>query len=146
MLISGSSDYPYTGAIETEPQPNTSATYKNDHLINDYRGVPLDEEQQDVARIITELSNDYGVESDIALAIAWCESRFRGDAKNPNSSATGVYQFIDSTWQVYSGIYNQNNKILNRLNPTDNISLALQVISNKGVSDWASSVSCHNMT
>ena len=34
-----------------------------------------------------------------ALLIADCESDFIYNAKNPNSSAKGVYQFIDSTWE-----------------------------------------------
>ena len=34
-----------------------------------------------------------------ALKIATCESNFKWDAKNPKSSAKGVYQFIDSTWE-----------------------------------------------
>lgn len=32
------------------------------------------------------------------LALAECESGFRWDAKNSNSTATGVFQFIKSTW------------------------------------------------
>ena len=35
----------------------------------------------------------------LALKIANCESNFTHDAKNPNSSAKGVYQFIDGTWK-----------------------------------------------
>ena len=35
---------------------------------------------------------------ELALAIASCESSFIYDNKNKNSSAKGVYQFIDGTW------------------------------------------------
>jgi soluble lytic murein transglycosylase-like protein len=34
----------------------------------------------------------------LALGIARCESRFDPKAKNPNSTASGVFQFIRSTW------------------------------------------------
>ena len=34
----------------------------------------------------------------LALQIAYCESKYDPQAKNPISSAKGVYQFIDGTW------------------------------------------------
>lgn len=36
-----------------------------------------------------------------AIRIARAESNFRPDAKNPKSSATGVFQFLWSTWDAY---------------------------------------------
>jgi soluble lytic murein transglycosylase-like protein len=42
-----------------------------------------------------------GVDESAALAIAWCESRFDPAAKNKNSTATGVYQFLMGTWWNY---------------------------------------------
>lgn len=40
----------------------------------------------------------------MARKIAWCESRWDGRAKNPNSSASGYFQFIDSTWESVTGL------------------------------------------
>jgi hypothetical protein len=48
---------------------------------------------------IKKQANEYGVDQDIALAIAECESTFDIYARNPASSAKGVYQFIDPTWK-----------------------------------------------
>lgn len=42
------------------------------------------------------------VEPDVAVRIARCESSLNPHAKNPQSSARGLYQFTDSTW-VYIG-------------------------------------------
>lgn len=35
----------------------------------------------------------------VAVSIADCESKFKYDAKNPKSTATGVYQFTAPTWK-----------------------------------------------
>jgi hypothetical protein len=36
-----------------------------------------------------------------AKSIAFCESTFRPDAKNPKSSAKGIFQILDSTWHRF---------------------------------------------
>ena len=36
-----------------------------------------------------------------ALDVAWCESRYKPKAQNPTSSAGGLFQFLDSTWQRF---------------------------------------------
>ena len=33
-----------------------------------------------------------------AMSVMWCESRGNPDAKNPTSSATGLFQFLSGTW------------------------------------------------
>jgi hypothetical protein len=40
----------------------------------------------------------------IAARVAGCESSGDPRAKNPSSSASGLYQFIDSTWERASGL------------------------------------------
>jgi len=37
----------------------------------------------------------------IFIEIARAESNFRPEAKNPRSTATGIYQFINGTWHSY---------------------------------------------
>jgi len=41
------------------------------------------------------------VEDETALRIAFCESSYNPCAKNKNSSAGGLYQFLDGTWNNY---------------------------------------------
>lgn len=53
----------------------------------------------DVQDLIIKLSLEYGVDTDTALRIAKCESGFDPNAKNPNSTATGIYQWLSTTWQ-----------------------------------------------
>jgi hypothetical protein len=55
----------------------------------------LKEVREEIIRQATEAK--FNVK--LALKIADCESDFRYNAKNPNSSATGVYQFTIGTWK-----------------------------------------------
>jgi len=50
---------------------------------------------------IVKQANIYGVDPDNALALAFCESGYNNLARNKQgSSATGLYQFIYSTWKA----------------------------------------------
>ncbi len=51
-----------------------------------------------VKQLIVEKSQKYGINPKTAIEIARCESRYSFSAKNPTSSAYGIYQIINSTW------------------------------------------------
>ena len=54
-----------------------------------------------------------GIDQEDAVRIAKCESNLNPLAKNKYSSASGVYQFIDSTWADYceGNVFNQSDNI-----------------------------------
>lgn len=52
----------------------------------------------DVVKAVQKASAETGVSFEYMLAKAAQESGFRADARASTSSATGLYQFIDSTW------------------------------------------------
>lgn len=54
---------------------------------------------EEVRAEIIRQAKEYGVNVDDALRIAKCESTFRWNAANSHSSAKGVYQFINGTWE-----------------------------------------------
>lgn len=54
-------------------------------------------------------------------------------AQNPTSSAGGVFQFVDSTWEHYSNIYGFTG---NKKDADDNIWLATKVLADYGTEDW----------
>lgn len=56
-----------------------------------------------VADLIRQLAGEAGEDADTAVAIAMIESRLNPNAKNPDSSAAGLFQFIDDTWNDMGG-------------------------------------------
>lgn len=50
---------------------------------------------------IIHYANQYNVDSTVAIRIAHCESSMDVYARNPNSTASGLYQFVEKTWDNY---------------------------------------------
>ncbi len=94
-------------------------------------------EKARIASLILSKSRDLPVEDQaILLAIAEHESGFNPRAKNPNSSAYGVFQFIDKTWSCVGGL------VGNRSNVEAQVSLGialykenLRYLDKRGLSD-----------
>jgi len=73
------------------------------------------------------------------IRIAKCESGYNEYAKNPNSTAKGIFQFIDSTWRENC------LKDGNVYDFTDNIDCAWKVYKEQNDRPWHSSYSCWNI-
>lgn len=91
---------------------------------------------EDYIRLQASLAN---VDVCVALDIAFSESEFNPSAKNKTSTASGVYQFLDSTWNNYATKYWGANHGKNKLNYRDNVDLAIMVLKNVGTRDWDAS-------
>jgi hypothetical protein len=69
------------------------------------------------------------------VKIAKCESGFKANAKNPTSTATGIFQIIIGTWD--------GNKCLGeRWDYEDNIKCGWQIYKLRGTQPWISSQGC----
>lgn len=74
-------------------------------------GVRAPAQQADLSRLpsgaqmVAEAAHSVGIESSLALAMAHHETggRFNSDAQNPDSSAHGIGQITDATWQHFGG-------------------------------------------
>lgn len=53
-----------------------------------------------IVEMIREEAPKYGIEPQLALDLAGWESQFNHKACNRNSTACGLFQFIDSTWEA----------------------------------------------
>lgn len=96
--------------------------------------VPEREEPKTIEQKIEYYADQHEVDVELAKGIAWCESNYIPTAKNPTSSAEGVFQFLDSTWARYC----EGDK----LNEDDNIKCAIYLLSEGGEAHWDASRHC----
>jgi soluble lytic murein transglycosylase-like protein len=54
----------------------------------------------EVQDLIRKYSQQYGISSEAPLCIAKHESGFNPNARNKSSSASGVFQYLSSTWEA----------------------------------------------
>lgn len=81
----------------------------------------------------------YDVDANLALNIACAESQFIETARNPNSTATGVYQWLVGSWAYYTQRFYGTTEGKMRDNADDNIELSMLVLSTVGSADWEAS-------
>ncbi len=81
---------------------------------------------QDIKDMITRAAQARGVDPAVAIAIARAESSLRPDAKNPDSSAKGLYQVTDETWSDYGGAKGK------ALDPNENIRVGMDILVKNG--------------
>jgi hypothetical protein len=83
-----------------------------------------------IKALITDAANMMGVPPAVALAMAKAESGFNYTAKNPYASASGLFQFIDGTWNGMMKGYSRKFGIprVNQMDPWANAILGVQFI------------------
>ena len=101
--LQGSLDMPEPGSVPTaqsEPTLDDGRAMPGEIPIGTpIDGIPL---PADVAEAIsTHFPREH---QRAAVQVARCESGFDPQARNPRSSAGGLWQFIDRTWQWVSGV------------------------------------------
>lgn len=89
--------------------------------------------------IIREYAAKNGADPERAVKIAWCESGFKPSAKNSSSTASGLFQFLTSTWQSQSVKYGVTTE---KNDPYGQIELATKIMADQGYGRWKASESC----
>ena len=77
-----------------------------------------------------------GPDFELLDRIIYCESGWKASAQNKTSSAGGLFQFLDSTWDRYSDLG------MEKYNPYDNIRAGIALYKNEGTAPWDSSLGC----
>lgn len=98
-----------------------------------------------IPEIIIQYAEEYDVDPDIMLSIAWEESWFKNI---PNSiytenyySAFGIFMIVNSTWLAYCGDNVEDRKI-----PEKNIECAMKIVTKSGTHHWSESEYMNSIT
>lgn len=84
----------------------------------------------------------YPNEAEVLDAVASCESAWEPSAKNPGSSATGLFQFIDGTWEWVRAEMGRDGSLDVRFEARENIDSAVFLYRLEGLGPWESSRGC----
>lgn len=90
--------------------------------------------------MVVQYAQSYGVSPSLALAIATCESQLKPWARNAHSTAKGLFQFLDSSWEGFSR--EKWGFIPDPLNPRYNAELGAYVLKEYGTTPWNASKDC----
>lgn len=89
------------------------------------------EKPKDVPGLIKYYSEVYNIDYRLPMEVARAESGFNPLAKNKHSTASGVFQFIRSTWA--------ENCEGDVFNADDNVRCAVRMIGEGGIRHWDAS-------
>ena len=84
----------------------------------------------------------YGVNENLALCLAKNESGFNPLAKNPNSSAGGTFQFINSTWISTAERMGAGFTLADKYDAEKNIQAGVWLLKTDGAGHWVVSPKC----
>lgn len=95
--------------------------------------------KEEVQELIKSYSAQYGIKPDAPLCIAKLESGYNQFSKNKSSSASGVFQYLNSTWKA-----TDEGKIgLSVFDPDANIKAAIKYMaSRKSAKPWTVHTKC----
>ena len=116
-----------------KPQPKAKQASRRDYSSKAYS-------KEEVIQLIKDYSARYGISPELPLAVAKCESGYRWNAKNGSSTASGVFEYIHSTW-INTEAGKQG---LSVFDADANVHMAIKSIASGGINNWAASKKCWN--
>jgi hypothetical protein len=93
---------------------------------------------EDVQQLIKKYSEQYGISPDLPLRVAKCESGYNYLSRNSHSTASGVAQYIHSTWTHTEA----GKQGLSVFDADANVHMMVKSIASGGISNWAASKRC----
>jgi membrane-bound lytic murein transglycosylase MltF len=108
----------------------------SDHFIVAYNSIlsPAEAFKEEIKSVIITKAVRNNIDPGLFLRIAMCESGLNPQAKNPISSASGIFQFLQSTWSSWGkgDVFDVNN----------NVDAAIRLFLARGTAPWNPSKSC----
>lgn len=133
---------------DLEVQPSPSASLSDSYVIATSQVSIVAPKESIRAIIITEAQNHH-ISADLLVRIAVCESGLKPTAKNTQSTASGLFQFLDSTFSSQAKFYGISG---NKNDPQVQAKLAATIIADPnlktasnplgGLRHWTESKSC----
>ena len=115
------------------PQPYITAS---NSVLNDLGAIRRDA----VIAIVRSKAIKYHIDQDLFLRIAKCESGFKADAQNKTSTASGIFQFLTSTFtqqaEAHGLLWTDKN------DAETQAELAAHMIAEGGLRHWNESRAC----
>lgn len=104
-----------------------------------YAFLPKNEDKQEITvrDKIIKAAQENNVEIKTALRIANCESGFRADAKNPVSTASGLWQFTEGTFLDGIRWRGLDWNLDDRFNVDKSTDMAMWFVKREGWGRWA---------
>jgi hypothetical protein len=97
--------------------------------------------KEEVIELIRRHSASYpSLDVNLALRISFCESGWRWDARNPHSTASGVFQYLAGTWANTA----EGRRGVPVMDADANVRMAISHIAVHGTSPWNASKGCWN--
>lgn len=101
----------------------------------------MNESQKYVVDLIKQY---WGNDSDVGMAMAFCESTYGDQLANPVSSARGIFQFIKSTWIEERNRMGEDPTLDLRFDHEENIKTGYVHYKKNGLQPWYPSIPCVN--
>lgn len=129
-------DQPAPSVGKTTPEPSRPAPQKIKTQTPPPNLKPYSKDE--VKALINYYSAQYGIDPTVPLLVANCESGYRWDAKNSTSTASGVFQYLKSTWANTSA----GKQGISVFDADANVHMAIAAIANGGIYHWNASKHC----
>ena len=108
----------------------------SDHFLVAYNSIlnPREAFKEEIKSVIITKAVRNNIDPELFLKIAMCESGLNPMAINPTSSASGLFQFLPSTWSNWGkgDVFDVN----------DNVDAAIRLFLARGTAPWNPSKSC----
>jgi len=135
-FASGNSPDSLAKLLDTSASKRISQYVSQSSNVAQYSGRHYSKDE--VIQLIKDYSAQYGISADLPLRVANCESGFNQASKNNHSTASGVYQYLASTWR--------NTEVgkagISVFDADANVHMAIKSIASGGIGNWNASRRC----